>query len=111
MAPVVIVGLLAMHGLSSAEPTARGANHGAHAMTSARGHQMPTERSHEHVHDAVLCVWLLVAGFALLALRQGIDRMLADVCAAMQRIVTRGRAVMRAPPAAVRLSLVGVSRR
>lgn len=111
MTPVVIVGLLAMHGLSDAGPATGRANHGAHAMTSSGGHRMPTKSSHDHVHDAVVCVWLLVAGFALLALRRGIDRMLAAVCSAMQRIAAQGRAVMRAPPTAVRLSLVGVSLR
>ena len=108
---VVVVGLFAMHGVTGSEPTAQRSIHAAHEKTSTRGHQMPTKSSHDPTHAGALCVWLLVAGFALLALRPSIDRLRVYVGADTQRIATQGRAVMRAPPAAVRLSMVGVSRR
>ena len=111
VAPIIVLGILAMHGLSGSHSIPERAGHPAHGMTSPRHHEMPSKSARDHVHDIVLCVWLLVAGFALVALRKRVARLSEIICVPLQSIASPGRALMRAPPVSVRLSLVGLSRR
>lgn len=111
VAPLIVVGILAMHGLTGSHSMPERAGHTAHEMTSARHHQVPSKSAHDHVHDIVLCVWVLVASFVLVAMRQRAARLGEIICASLQSIASPGRALMRAPPVSVRLSLVGLSRR
>jgi hypothetical protein len=111
--PLIVVGLLAMHGLTGSKPTAERAGHSGHEMTSPRSHEMPLKGSHGHghVHEVALCLWVLIVAFALVALRQRGARLSEVICASLQSIARPGRALMRAPPVSARLSLVGVSLR
>jgi hypothetical protein len=111
VAPLIVVGLLAMHGLTGSQSGPERGGQAGHEMTRARHHQMPSKTTHDQVHDVVLCLWVLVAAFALVALRERAARLSDVIYASLRSMTTPGRALMRAPPVSVRLSLVGMSRR
>lgn len=111
----VAAGILAMHGLGTAESMPAVRSQMGHELSAAapavatavfdRG--MP---GNTHAHDLASCIWVLVSTLGIAGL------LVATRVLGCSRCATRGSARIllvstRAPPSAQRLSLVGVLRR
>lgn len=110
-------GLLVMHGLSIRDASTQmhtdsGPATTSHLSVASSGPRIQEGRLEMpgHLHELLGCLWLVAAGLALVVARSSARPF--DV----RRVAIAGlRSVLlttqRAPPSAVRLSLVGVSRR
>jgi hypothetical protein len=110
-------GLLLMHGLSIVERNAdkMDVTHMKQVADSAGVRVMPAHpdasmRMSDHLHRLLGCLWLVAAGITM-AFANGLRHRVAPGRIRLIFPVLIQSSTQRAPPVAVRLSLVGISRR
>ena len=109
-------GLLLMHGITSASQGSVQTMHDTATsigpMVDAPVHVMTRSPAHDsmELHELLDCVWVLVGGLILAAGVAWIARWQPPAQAAASAFRRMRRRAQRAPPTAVRLSLVGTAR-
>lgn len=106
------LGLLVMHVLSVREPAAAMGATAAHSATLSDARiERDAAPMGGHLHELLGCLWVVAAGVTILFFARQVTRLrgiqrkpVAVFCCALFT-------AQRAPPTALRLSLVGVSRR